>query len=190
MCFLPKSCSIQMCTRPLACYLRNTIRIVSNLSPIDLCAAGRTRSWLAFVREMMNAKLQQLKARRMKAARLLNEGNGIRETARLITACPSSVWEWKQKLDQQGIQALLRIRDPSPGSMFFSASGWCNSCCAGARAAAFDIDRWTCARVAELIQETFGVGYHVDSVWRLLHWLGWSCQKPQQWARAAMARRR
>lgn len=49
--------------------------------------------------------------------------------------------------------------------------------------AGFDTDLWTCPRVTQVIAQTFGVRYHVDHVWKLLHVLGWSCQKPQLWAR-------
>jgi transposase len=49
---------------------------------------------------------------------------------------------------------------------------------AGALAAGFPTDLWTCARVGELIERGFAVHYHVDHVGRLLHELGWSPQKP------------
>ena len=53
----------------------------------------------------------------------------------------------------------------------------------GARKAGLDSDLWTCSRVAELIQRRFGVSYHPDYVSRILHKLGWSCQKPERRAR-------
>jgi transposase len=55
----------------------------------------------------------------------------------------------------------------------------------GPLAAGFGTDLWTCPRVAELIEQRFGVQYHVDHVGRLLHDLGWSPQKP---ARRAIER--
>jgi transposase len=48
----------------------------------------------------------------------------------------------------------------------------------GAKAAGFDTDLWTCPRVAQLIEERFGVAFHVDHIGRLLKSLGWSPQKP------------
>jgi transposase len=39
------------------------------------------------------------------------------------------------------------------------------------------------SRVAQLIQERFGVGYHPAHVWKILRKLGWSCQKPERRAR-------
>jgi transposase len=42
----------------------------------------------------------------------------------------------------------------------------------GAQAAGFPADLWTCPRVAQLIQQRFGIRYHPDHVGRLLHALG------------------
>ena len=38
-------------------------------------------------------------------------------------------------------------------------------------------------RVAEVIEEQFGVHYHIGHVWRVLRGMGWSCQKPERRAR-------
>jgi transposase len=53
----------------------------------------------------------------------------------------------------------------------------------GPVAAGYDSEQWTCPRVCEVIEYHFGVQYHVDHVWRVLHALGWTCQKPEQRAR-------
>jgi len=42
---------------------------------------------------------------------------------------------------------------------------------------------WTCRRVAELIERTFGVMYDPSGVWHLLTRMGWSAQKPERQAR-------
>jgi transposase len=54
---------------------------------------------------------------------------------------------------------------------------------AGAQAAGFDNDLWTCPRVAQLIRQRFDIGYHVDHLGRLLRSLGWSPQRPERRAR-------
>jgi transposase len=41
-------------------------------------------------------------------------------------------------------------------------------------------DLWTTLRIADLIKAKFGIRYHRDHVGRLLHSLGWSCQKPER----------
>lgn len=62
----------------------------------------------------------------------------------------------------------------------------------GARANGFATDLWTAPRVRELIQQLFGVSYHVHHVPKLLQQLGLSCRKPERRARqrdeAAIAR--
>lgn len=48
----------------------------------------------------------------------------------------------------------------------------------GATAHGFQGDVWTCERIAQLIQRTFGVSYHPDYIGPLLRRLGWSVQRP------------
>lgn len=49
---------------------------------------------------------------------------------------------------------------------------------AGPHACGFATDLWTCPRVQQLIQQRFGVTYHVDHLSRLLRRLGFTPQKP------------
>ena len=56
---------------------------------------------------------------------------------------------------------------------------------AGPRKAGYSTDLWTCRRVAEVIAKKFHVKYHPDHVGKMLHDLGWTCQKPEQRAREA-----
>lgn len=51
---------------------------------------------------------------------------------------------------------------------------------AGPRKAGFATDLWTLPRVTELIRRKFDVSYHSTNVGRLLHALGFSCQKPER----------
>jgi transposase len=48
----------------------------------------------------------------------------------------------------------------------------------GAEAYGFRGEVWTCARVAQVIQQEFGVLYHKAHVSRLLKELDWTPQKP------------
>jgi transposase len=47
---------------------------------------------------------------------------------------------------------------------------------AGPLAAGFGDQRWTLARVRDLIAKKFGARYTLPGVWYLLHRLGWTCQ--------------
>ena len=42
----------------------------------------------------------------------------------------------------------------------------------------YETPLWTCHRVAHLIQDEFGIGYHCGHVWKLLRQLNWSPQRP------------
>ena len=48
----------------------------------------------------------------------------------------------------------------------------------GAEAYGFRGEVWTCARVAQVIEEEFGVSYHKSQVSRLLEKIGWTPQMP------------
>jgi transposase len=48
----------------------------------------------------------------------------------------------------------------------------------GAEAHGFAGEVWTCARIATLIERTYGVRYHPDYIGPLLRQLGWSVQRP------------
>src|SRR6516162_4463247 len=49
---------------------------------------------------------------------------------------------------------------------------------AGPEKLGYETPLWTCARVAHLIDNEFGVEYHPGHVWKILDDLGWSCQRP------------
>jgi transposase len=48
----------------------------------------------------------------------------------------------------------------------------------GPLASGYATELWTLPRVAELIQRIAGVRYHPGHVWRVMHQLGWSLQRP------------
>ena len=53
----------------------------------------------------------------------------------------------------------------------------------GAHAAGFPTELWTLRRVQQVIEWKFGVTYHIGHVWRVLHELGFSAQRPARRAR-------
>jgi len=48
----------------------------------------------------------------------------------------------------------------------------------GAQAYGFATDLWTLRRIAQLIEQEFGISYGRTNVWLLLKALGFSCQRP------------
>jgi transposase len=65
---------------------------------------------------------------------------------------------------EQSSHVSLQVRASIDGAMFHG----------------YQTELWPTLRIAELIQRKFGIRYHRDHVGRLLHALGWSCQKPER----------
>lgn len=125
---------------------------------------------------------EELERRRLRAIELLKEGLTPVEVARRVGVDRRSVRRWKAAHRQGGRQALRR--QPAPGRPPKLEPGAREQLetilLAGAKAAGFPTDLWTCRRVAEVVAERFAVQYHPSHVARLLHTLGWSPQKPQR----------
>ena len=127
----------------------------------------------------------ELGARRRRAAELLGRGKGVNEVARLVGASSSSVSRWKTVLRRRGPDGLAAKPHPGrkPGLSKRDKRRLVSLLKKGAVAAGYENDLWTCRRVADLIGRTFGVWYDPDHVWKILHALGWSSQKPEARAR-------
>ena len=119
------------------------------------------------------------------AARLLSKGKGVNEVACLVGASSSSVTRWKAALEEGGEKALKAKPHPGPKPRLSQRQKdrLIKILLKGPLEFGFTTNLWTCSRVAQVIEDTFGVSYHPDHVWRLLRWLGWSCQKPERRAR-------
>ena len=128
---------------------------------------------------------EQLEARRMVAARLFALGKTNPFVAEACGVSLSAVKLWKQAWKKQGAAGLAA--KPHPGSQAWLSSNDLirleKLLLAGAHKAGFASDLWTCPRVAEVIEQRFGVKYHPANVWKILRKLGWSCQKPDRRAR-------
>jgi transposase len=53
----------------------------------------------------------------------------------------------------------------------------------GPTAHGYHTELWTLERIAVVIRRVFGISYHPAHVSKVLHALGWSCQKPQRRAK-------
>ena len=128
---------------------------------------------------------EALEVRRRIAGRLLEQGKGIREVARLVGAAPGSVLRWKQALEEGGKEALAAKPHPGrpPRLTTEQKEGLKAILLLGPRAAGFSTDLWTLSRIAQVINSHFGVKYHPGHVWHILHDMGWSPQKPERRAR-------
>lgn len=119
---------------------------------------------------------------RFEAVQLLASGMTVAQVARRLRVSARSVRRWRAaaanggkpalaskgpggaqcQLDEVQLKELERALDDGP-----AAHGWRED------------QRWTLARVAELIWQMFGVGYTLRGVSYLLHRIGYSPQVPQ-----------
>ena len=126
-----------------------------------------------------------LEKRRRKAVELLQQGMTLQGVATAVKASTSSVKRWRDAHRQGGDKGLNSTPHPGPRPLLNAKQKerLAKILVRGARASGFPNDLWTCPRVLQVIQQRFGVTYHVDHVGVLLHKLGWSVQKPEQRAR-------
>ena len=129
----------------------------------------------------------ELQARRLLAGQLLLEGRYVDEVAEIVAASESSVRRWRRAVEKGGIEALFAKPHPGrkPRLDAKQKQRLIEILLAGPRKAGYSTDLWTCRRVAEVIAKKFHVKYHPDHVGKMLHDLGWTCQKPEQRAREA-----
>src|SRR5512138_882287 len=121
-----------------------------------------------------------LEWRRFRALYLRSEGRSRQDIAAALGVSPVSVSRWFARVRDGGPEAL-RAR-PGPGrppklspaqKRLIPEFLW-----HGAEAYGFRGEVWTCARVARVIEEEFGVHYHKGHVSRLLRELKWTPQVP------------
>lgn len=127
----------------------------------------------------MKRDVKALQRRRLRAARLLEQGVPQAEIARRLGVSRQSVSTWARRLKAEGREALKARPLGRPGS-FGDAERreLVRLLKRGAVAAGFPTELWTLPRVRALIADRFGLEYSEVHVWRLLRKLGFSCQRP------------
>src|SRR5919198_4104584 len=131
---------------------------------------------------MKKNKIDEGAKRRVRAARLLQEGKKPAEVAGLVGAPRQTVYRWLSVLQGEGIDAL---RDMSKGGRPARLDGeqlaqLQVALLEGPTAHGFGTPLWTIKRVRLLIERKFGVRYSPVHVWRLLGQMGFSSQKPER----------
>lgn len=128
---------------------------------------------------------KQLEKRRRHAIEMLKKKYTLSAVAKKIGCPVSSVFLWRQMHKEGGDEAIKS--KPVPGRPEKLKHGQKRTLTRillkGAIACGYPTDLWTTRRVAEVIEERFGVEYHPNHLWRFLQSLGWSCQKPEKRAR-------
>jgi transposase len=122
---------------------------------------------------------------RMQAGALFAAGHSQAEVAHQLGVARQVVSRWHARWRQSGKDAL-RSAGPAPRLSDQQLAAVDQALRSGARAHGFDTDHWTLTRVATVIEQLTGVGYHPGHVWKLLrHRLHYRLQRP---ARRAVER--
>ncbi len=122
----------------------------------------------------------QLERRRLKAAKLFDQGLSQAEVSRKVGVHRQSVSRWHAAWKSHGAKALKKAgragRKPrlQPPQLEQLRRGLQE----GPEALGYGTGLWTTWRVADLIQRQTGLKYHPGHVWKILRSLGWSCQRP------------
>ena len=128
---------------------------------------------------------RSLEKRRLLSIRLLKAGHPYRAVALRTGASLSSVVRWHQAFRKRGVKGL-RPR-PSPGRPSLLSARQKKKLLRilekGPLARGYPTNMWTLKRIRSVIRKEFGVRYTLVNVWKLMHRLGWSCQKPDDRAR-------
>ncbi len=124
----------------------------------------------------------------MQAGALFTAGLSQAEVARKLGVARQNVSRWHAQWRVGGLEALRSAgpTGPDPRLSDQQLAAIDQALRQGARAHGFDTDHWTLDRVATVIEQQTGVGYHRGHVWKLLrHRMGYRLQRP---ARRAVER--
>ena len=124
----------------------------------------------------------ELEQRRKKAGKLFAKDCSAPEVARRLGVARQVAYRWKNAWDQGGPAALASKgpAGPKPKLTVVQTQLVTEALLAGPVAHGYKTALWTLPRVASLIEDLTGVGYHPGHVWRLLGASGFSCQRPER----------
>ncbi|MDZ4851294.1 MAG: winged helix-turn-helix domain-containing protein [Pirellulaceae bacterium] len=128
---------------------------------------------------------QDLESRRKRAIDLLKQGWTPQDVADAIGVSRQSIYNWRSKWHAGGKKALVAVPQHVPTCrMSVEQQRELRSIIMqGALVAGYQTDLWTTARIAAVVKKKFKIDYNPDHLGRLLHSLGYSCQKPIKQAR-------
>ena len=124
---------------------------------------------------------EALERRRLEAIGLLKKRDlNQSEVARRLHVCRQTVSRWVDEFQVGGTEALKKAgrAGRKPELTEADRQRLEELLLKGPEELGYETPLWTCARVAHLIADKFGVDYHPGHVWKILDDLGWSCQRP------------
>lgn len=120
--------------------------------------------------------------RRERAYELSQQGWRQKEIAEALGVSKGAVSQWMARVREEGATGLKS--HPAPGGQSKLSVEQLAALPAilakGAEAYGFRGAVWTRARIRQVIEEVFGVSYHVDHMSFLMRRIGWTPQKPRR----------
>lgn len=123
-----------------------------------------------------------MEKRRKQAGKLFAKDYTAPAVARRLGVARQVAYRWKNAWEQGG-SAALGSKGPAGRKAKLTAvqtQQVTKALLAGPAAHGYKTALWTLPRVAALIEDLTGVGYHPGHVWRLLGASGFSCQRPER----------
>jgi transposase len=123
--------------------------------------------------------------RRTRAAQLFRAGKKQAEVARSLHVSRQSVSRWFSSFLKGGVKELKGAgragRKPRLDAKQLAKVD--AALRLGPKGHGFRTNLWTLPRIAKVIEQLTGVTYHPGHVWRILHRLDWSLQRPAKRAK-------
>jgi transposase len=121
-----------------------------------------------------------LEARRLRAARLFQQGKSQAEIARVLRVHRQTVHRWAKQVEGEGRAALRKAGRAGRKPRLSAAQlrRLAQELKRGPEVLGYETSLWTAPRVADLIERECGIRYHPGHVWKILRQMGWSCQRP------------
>jgi transposase len=128
---------------------------------------------------------QEMERIRVRGFRMYQQGMAQAKIASELGVTKQAVFRWKTIWEKDGL-AGLRFpgragRKPmlTPEQLMELETALSQ----GPKVHGYVTELWTSRRIQEIISKRFGVRYHPNHIWRVMHALGWSCQRPTRQAR-------
>lgn len=128
-------------------------------------------------------KSKSLEKKRVQAVRyVVQDKHSTAEAAKKCNVSIRSIQLWVAQYRKLGLRGIKLRKTPGrPSRMTAHQKKKLERILLkGAMGCGFSTDLWTCPRIVRVIEDKFGITYHVDHIVRLLGSLGWSAQTPQR----------
>jgi transposase len=123
---------------------------------------------------------EALKKRRFQAVKLFDKNLNNSEIGRRLKVSNQTISRWRKEYQEGGNPALRGAGRAGrlPCLNEADKARLVALLLEGPERLGYETPLWTCPRVADLIEQNFGVNYHPGHVWRILRQLNWSVQQP------------